>query len=67
MIIMYLEQALSLFRFRVCVIQSIPRPSNLMMLVIMMMMMMLTAMSDDDENENVDEQDDDASYEGYVS
>ena len=66
MIIMYLEQALSLFRFRVCVIQSIPRPSNLMMLVIMMMMM-LTAMSDDDENENVDEQDDDASYEGYVS
>ena len=48
MIIMYLEQALSLFRFRVCVIQSIPRPSNLMMLVIMMMM--LTAMSDDDEN-----------------
>ena len=49
MIIMYLEQALSLFRFRVCVIQSIPRPSNLMMLVIMMMMM-LTAMSDDDEN-----------------
>ena len=48
MIIMYLEQALSLFRFRVCVIQSIPRPSNLMMLVIMMMM--LTAMFDDDEN-----------------
>ena len=47
MVIMYLEQALSLFRFRVCVIQSIPRPSNLMMLVIMMM---LTAMSDDDEN-----------------